>query len=140
PVVTVRAGSAQASVAGAVAAPADPTSLPGGAAGNPAAALLGVAVTSSAPLVDGGDGRIYFPGDQPGIARLKALAPDGLIPTFSTKGATGWSVLDSAGGTSGAALEASFAPNADALLVVVEFRDETGGPVATIGRTLHVGP
>src|SRR5436190_10921461 len=56
PVVTVRAGSAQASVSGAVAAPADPTSLPGGAAGSPAAALLGVAVTSSAPLVDGGDG------------------------------------------------------------------------------------
>jgi len=96
-------------------------------------------VSSSAPLIDGGDGRIFFPGDLPGMARLRAIAPSGLLTALRTSGAAGWQVLDPTAGA-GAVLEASFVADAGALSVVAEFRDETGNLVATIDRALVAGP
>ena len=52
---------------------------------------------------------------------------------------SGWRLLGAAAGTDDRTLELSFVPGASALSVAVEFRDATGGLVASIDRTLIVG-
>ena len=105
-----------------------------------AAAILGVVTSSDAPLIDGGDGRIFFPGDRVGTVRLTAVAPSGLWPAFSLSPVAGWHVLKQGAVGEESVLLLSFVPGAAALHVAVEFRDEAGALIATIERTLTAGP
>jgi hypothetical protein len=127
-------------------APASPTTL---AASEPrvaladsssAASIIGVVTSSDAPLIDGGDGRIFFPGDRRGQVRLGVVAPAGLRPTFEASPVDGWQVHQPSAGSDDRVLYLSFVPGAGALSVGVEFRDDADFLIATIERTLTAGP
>jgi hypothetical protein len=112
---------------------------PSSTAASASAAILGVVTSSDAPLIDGGDGRIFFPGDRRGTVRLDAVAPAELQPMFSATPVAGWQVHQPAAGSGDRTLELSFVPGAAALSVTVEFRDVADALVATIDRTLTAG-
>lgn len=115
-------------------------SAPEPAGTSSAAAILGVVTSSNAPLVDGGDGRIFFPGDRRGQVRLATVAPAELRPSFSASPVDGWQVHQPSPGTHDPVLQLSFVPGAGALSVAVQFRDDAGALIATIERTLTAGP
>lgn len=107
---------------------------------SPDAAVLAVTASSATPIIDAGDGFIQLPAGHGGTVRLVTTAPLGLQASFRTAGAPGWQIEQQAPAGTRASLDVTGSPAAAPLKVSVDFRDETGGVVTTLDRTVTVGP